>query len=88
MTLSGFGPHQLAMSLFSGAAQTRTAMLHWPKFRLDQGRYLMAKQTCSNDRPEFTTTPVRQWSSQVEVKTHFMEPGSPRENGTIEFLQW
>ncbi|MAI33138.1 MAG: hypothetical protein CMM07_15890 [Rhodopirellula sp.] len=84
MTLSGFGPHQLAMSLFSGAAQTRNAMLHSPKFLFDQGRCLMAKQTCSNDRPEFTATPVRQWLSQEEVKTRFMEPGSPWENCTIE----
>ena len=38
----------------------------------------------SDNGLEFTTTKVRQWLSQVEVKTLFIESGSPLENGYIE----
>ena len=38
----------------------------------------------SDNGPEFTARCVRQWLEQVEVKTLFIEPGSPWENGYVE----
>jgi len=38
----------------------------------------------SDNGPEFTARRVRDWLKRVEVKTLFIEPGSPWENGYIE----
>ena len=38
---------------------------------------------CDNG-PEFTAKAVREWLGRVGVKTLFIEPGSPWENGYIE----
>jgi transposase InsO family protein len=38
----------------------------------------------SDNGPEFTATVVREWLGQVGVKTLFIEPGSPWENGYVE----
>ena len=38
----------------------------------------------SDNGPEFTARAVRQWLERVGVKTLFIEPGSPRENGYVE----
>jgi len=38
----------------------------------------------SDNGPEFTAKAVRRWLSNVGVKTLFIEPGSPWENGYIE----
>jgi putative transposase len=38
----------------------------------------------SDNGPEFTAKSVREWLSKVGVKTLFIEPGSPWENGYIE----
>jgi putative transposase len=38
----------------------------------------------SDNGPEFTAKAVRKWLNQVGVKTLFIEPGSPWENGYIE----
>jgi transposase InsO family protein len=38
----------------------------------------------SDNGPEFTATKVRNWLNQLGVKTLFIEPGSPWENGYIE----
>lgn len=38
----------------------------------------------SDNGPEFTARAVRGWLSRLEVKTLFIEPGSPWENGYIE----
>ena len=38
----------------------------------------------SDNGPEFTATVVRQWLKNVGVKTLFIEPGSPWENGYVE----
>ena len=38
----------------------------------------------SDNRPEFTAHPVRDWLDNVGVKTLFIEPVSPWENGFIE----
>ena len=38
----------------------------------------------SNSGPEFTSRRVREWSKEVVLKTLFIEPGSPWENGSIE----
>jgi transposase InsO family protein len=38
----------------------------------------------SDNGPEFTATAVREWLSRVAVKTLFIEPGSPWENGYNE----
>jgi transposase InsO family protein len=38
----------------------------------------------SDNGPEFTATKVRDWLGRVEVKTLFIEPGSPWENGYVE----
>ena len=38
----------------------------------------------SDNGPEFTSKAVREWLRKVGVKTLFIEPGSPWENGYIE----
>ena len=38
----------------------------------------------SDNGPEFTAKAVRRWLSRLGVKTLFIEPGSPWENGYIE----
>jgi putative transposase len=38
----------------------------------------------SDNGPEFTATVVREWLWKVGVKTLFIEPGSPWENGYVE----
>jgi len=38
----------------------------------------------SDNGPEFTSKAVREWLPKVGVKTLFIEPGSPWENGYIE----
>ena len=38
----------------------------------------------SDNGPEFTAHRVRDWLESVEVKTLFIEPGSPWENGYVE----
>ena len=38
----------------------------------------------SDNGPEFTAKAVRSWLNKLEVKTLFIEPGSPWENGYIE----
>jgi putative transposase len=38
----------------------------------------------SDNGPEFTAKAVRQWLGRVGVKTLFIEPGSPWENGYVE----
>jgi transposase InsO family protein len=38
----------------------------------------------SDNGPEFTAQAVREWLDRVDVKTLFIEPGSPWENGYVE----
>ena len=38
----------------------------------------------SDNGPEFTAKSIRKWLSRIGVKTLFIEPGSPWENGYIE----
>jgi putative transposase len=38
----------------------------------------------SDNGPEFTARAVRKWLTRLGVKTLFIEPGSPWENGYIE----
>ena len=38
----------------------------------------------SDNGPEFSAFRVREWQGRGGVKTLFIEPGSPRENGYIE----
>ena len=38
----------------------------------------------SDNGPEFTAKAVRRWLNRVRVKTLFIEPGSPWENGYVE----
>ena len=38
----------------------------------------------SDNGPEFTAKAVRRWLNRLGVKTLFIEPGSPLENGYIE----
>jgi transposase InsO family protein len=38
----------------------------------------------SDNGSEFTATLMRRWSQRVGVKTSFIEPASPWENGFIE----
>ena len=38
----------------------------------------------SDNGPEFTATAVREWLHDLEIKTLFIEPGNPWENGYIE----
>jgi transposase InsO family protein len=47
-------------------------------------RYGVPNYIRSDNGPEFTAHRVRDWLESVEVKTLFIEPGSPWENGYIE----
>ena len=38
----------------------------------------------SDNGPEFTAKAIRRWLSRLGVKTLFIEPGSPWENGYVE----
>ena len=38
----------------------------------------------SDNGPEFTAKAIRKWLESIGVKTLFIEPGSPWENGYIE----
>ena len=38
----------------------------------------------SDNGPEFTAKAIRTWLNRIEVKTLYIEPGSPWENGYIE----
>ena len=40
----------------------------------------------SDNGPQFTAKVVREWLKRVGVKTLFIEPGSPWENGNVESL--
>jgi len=42
------------------------------------------KHIRSDNGPEFTAKAIRKWLSKVGVKTLFIEPGSPWENGYVE----
>ena len=42
------------------------------------------KHIRSDNGPEFTAKAVRSWLNKLGVKTLFIEPGSPWENGYIE----
>ena len=44
----------------------------------------MPEHIRSDNGPEFTATAVRSWLAEMGVKTLFIEPGSPWENGYIE----
>jgi putative transposase len=39
---------------------------------------------CSDNGPEFTAKAIRKWLTRLGVKTLFIEPGSPWENGYVE----
>lgn len=38
----------------------------------------------SDNAPEFTAKAIRKWLNDIEIKTLYIEPGSPWENGYIE----
>ena len=40
----------------------------------------------SDNGPEFTAKAVREWLERIEVKTLYIEPGSPWENGYVEYF--
>ena len=40
----------------------------------------------SDNGPEFTARAIRQWLGDLGVKTLYIEPGSPWENGYIELF--
>jgi len=43
----------------------------------------------SDNGPEFTAKAIRVWLNRIGVKTLYIEPGSPWENGYIELIeQW
>lgn len=42
------------------------------------------KHIRSDNGPEFTAKKIRDWLTELKVKTPFIEPGSPWENGYIE----
>ncbi len=46
-------------------------------------RYRLTEHIRSDNGPEFTAKAVRKWLNRVGVKTLFIEPGSPWENGYI-----
>jgi transposase InsO family protein len=47
-------------------------------------RYGIPEHIRSDNGPEFTDRVVRQWLGNIRVKTLFIEPGSPWENGYNE----
>ena len=48
------------------------------------GKYGAPTHLCSDNGPEFIANQLRQWLTRLGVKTLFIEPGSPWENGYIE----
>ena len=46
--------------------------------------FVLTEHIRSDNGPEFTAREVRKWLSRLGVKTLFIEPGSPWENGYIE----
>ena len=44
----------------------------------------MPEHIRSDNVPEFTAREIRKWLNRLGVKTLFIEPGSPWENGYIE----
>jgi transposase InsO family protein len=44
----------------------------------------MLEHIRSDNGPEFTARAIRRWLNRLGVKTLFIEPGSPWENGYIE----
>jgi putative transposase len=48
-------------------------------FRRDSRRHIR-----SDNGPEFTARAVRHWLSRIGVRTLYIEPGSPLENGYLE----
>lgn len=42
----------------------------------------------SDNGPEFVAKEVRGWLGRIGVKTLFIEPGSPWENGYNDIVQW
>lgn len=42
------------------------------------------EQIRSDNRPEFIATALREWLEALDVRTHYIEPRSPRENGYCE----
>ena len=53
-------------------------------FQLIILRGVIPEHIRSDNGPEFTAKAVRKWLSRLGVKTLFIEPGSPWENGYIE----
>jgi transposase InsO family protein len=53
-------------------------------FQLIVLRGVIPEHIRSDNGPEFTAKAVRKWLSRLGVKTLFIEPGSPWENGYIE----
>jgi len=47
-------------------------------------KYGAPTHLCSDNGPEFIANQLRQWLTRLGVKTLFIEPGSPWENGYIE----
>lgn len=46
--------------------------------------YRIPQHIRSDNGPEFTATAVREWLKRIRVRTLFIEPGSPWENGYNE----
>jgi putative transposase len=53
-------------------------------FQLIVLRVVIPEHIRSDNGPEFTAKAVRKWLARLGVKTLFIEPGSPWENGYIE----
>ena len=46
--------------------------------------FIFTEHIRSDNGPEFTAKAVRKWLNRVGVKTLYIEPGSPWENGYVE----
>ncbi len=53
-------------------------------FQISILRGVIPEHIRSDNGPEFTVKAVREWLARLGVKTLFIEPGSPWENGYIE----
>ena len=45
--------------------------------------FILTKHIRSDNGPEFTAKAIRNWLDRMGVKTLFIEPGSPWENGYV-----
>ena len=69
---------------YSGKEEDHLTGCNRPVIRIVHSKRDTAEHIRSDNGPEFTAKAVRYWLERLGVKTLFIEPGSPWENGYIE----